>query len=276
MTRVTKVLTAVMLLPFLLLLGSMLYVPMKNIDAFLPRYGRVVDANTGAGLAHVPVIAFATNSTRFGWSGTGSRTLYRTIIYTDPDGYYSIPGEWSSMPMFPKFPGVVSEIDWAITALKVGYAVQGDEVEWELPRRGQYHPPSPYRKPHYQIGFWGLHIEPIRMEKVSLSLYQAANYYTDIVFAAGTYRPSATPTEEEKALRRPVYDYFMPKVCALDPGTQLNWTAEGFVDEPVKYMYLAQKIRVEVEKKSPGQGTNADLIAGFQCKALKMSEDPRQ
>ena len=278
MTPIKKTLKAAMVLLLLLLAGSLLYVPLKNIDAFLPRYGRVVDANTGEGLAHIPVIAFATIAGKAGWGPSGYGTLYRAITYTSTDGYYYVPAKWGSVPFAPYVPTLTwSRIDWAITALKVGYAVRGDEIAWELHPRGiQYNPLSISTKPHYQNGFWGLHIDPIRMEQVNLSLYEAANYYTDIVFAAGTYRPTVTPTEEEKALRRPVYDYFMPKVCALDPDTRLNWTAEGFVDEPVKYMYLAQKIRVEVEKKSPGQGTNADLIAGYQCKALKMAEDPRQ
>ncbi len=275
MTRAKKTLTSVGALLLLFLVGTMLYAPMKNIDAFLPRYGRVVDANTGEGIAHIPVIAFAKIATQSGWGGMGTRTLYRTITYTDTDGYYSVISHWGSMPLFPTFPGDFLEIRWAITALKLGYAVQGDEAEWELPRGGKYHSPSPYRKPNYQYGFWGLHIEPIRMEKVSLSLYQAVHYYTDVVFSAHTYDRSAKQTEEEKALRRPVYDYFMPKVCALDPDTRLNWSAGDFVDEPMKYDYLMLEIGTEVEKKSPGQGKNVDWIAGYQCKVLKMAEDPR-
>ncbi len=278
MTLANKTLKAAIALPFLLLLGSMLYVPMKNIDAFLPRYGRVVDANTGAGLAHVPVIAFATIGGQAGWGPSGYGTLYRTITYTNEDGYYYVPAKWGSMPFAPYLPTMMwVRIDWAITALKVGYAVQGDEVEWELPRHGQYHPPSPYRKPHYQIGFWGLHIEPIRMEKVNLSLYQAAHYYADILHAAGTFDRLAKQSDEEKALRRPVYDYFMPKVCALDPDTRLNWGIGDFVDEPMKYFDLIFKMGDELEKRFPGGGRDRALwIAGYQCKALKMAEDPRQ
>ena len=273
---VKKILKAAAIaLPFLLILSSMLYVPMKNIAAFLPRYGRVVDANTGEGLAHVPVIAFATIATQSGWGSMGTRTLYRTITYTGADGYYSVTSHWGSIPLFPTFPGDFSEIRWAITALKLGYAVQGDEAEWELPSGGQYHSPSPYKKPDYRYGFWGLYIEPIRMEKVDLSLYQAAHYYWDIISATHTYNRIAKQTEEEKALRRPFYDYFMPKVCALDPDTRLNWSAGDFVDEPRKYDYLMIDIGTEVEKKSPGQGKDVGWIAVYQCKVLKMAEDPR-
>ncbi|MGH8041057.1 MAG: hypothetical protein ACREPN_03320 [Rudaea sp.] len=99
MTLVKKTMKAAMLLLFLLLVSSMLYAPIKNIDAFLPRYSRIVDANTGAGLAHVPVIAIATIGGQSGWGPSGYGTLYRTITYTNTDGYYYVSAKWGSMPL---------------------------------------------------------------------------------------------------------------------------------------------------------------------------------
>lgn len=199
-----------------------------NAKAYLPKTGRIVDLETGKGMADTTVIAVATFYAPNPVEGSAHGTLYRIITHTDSDGDYSIPSTWSHVVFaFPALPGTTPKVTWIITAYKPGYAIVGDEVAWVFDEYGQasYFPRSTWFSPASTFQGVSVHVAPITMKTVDLSLKEAAVYAWRIASYGSALDARERP--EEIALRENLNFRFMPLVCKLDPETKMDSTEAG-------------------------------------------------
>lgn len=198
------------------------------VMANTPKTGRVIDAATGKGLAHVAVIAAAEFNAQNLIHGTNSSCRYRIIAYTDADGSYWIHNTWLDLAF--GLPGTDPRLRWVVTAFKPGYAIEGDEGAWTFDEYGaaKKWPASVIWSP----SSWWLgvvvRVNPIRMTPVQLSLKEAAVYYGNII-SAGACNSAMPLSVEERELRKTGYDIFLPKVCEMPPDTEMDMTeADAF------------------------------------------------
>ena len=216
-----------------------------RIATHMAKTGLVIDTETGKPMPHVIVIASGWSSQGGVVVGEGSyQKLYRIVSYTDADGRYLIPSTWHDMSIW--LPGFDSRVGWAITVFHTGYAVVGDERAWEADKKGMMYVPAKSTNVIPPFSYKGSRIEvdSIKMYKPTLTLKEAATYYSKIK-AMGS-QDFASQKPGDVAIRRQGYALFAPWVCALDPNTELDrWTTNvtlGFAEDPINANVLRKAL----------------------------------
>ena len=106
-------------------LSVFLFVAPRFLPALGPKTGRIIDHDTGEGIAGATVVARGSFEGNGGWRSIHFCT-YASMTITDKDGYYSLPSEYSHWTFAS--PSINSENVWLMFASKDGY-VQAD-VKW--------------------------------------------------------------------------------------------------------------------------------------------------
>jgi hypothetical protein len=260
------------------MIGPSTYLLLTNLPAFMPKTGRIVDGATGNGIPDIPVIAIGSSGGMNFFGGGNYHQLYRILTRTDANGTYRIPSTWRSAPYWSGLPGTRPQVNWAITAFKIGYAVVGDDDAWLSDDRGSFplQPRSTEFSPKAIVGLLTVDVNPIAMRHIDLTDAQAANYYSDIIYAQGTLTFEYKMKPEEIALRRVAFDFFMPRLCGSDPEERVTWSPAAFLDDDLKYIHEIKRIESEAEKKSPGHGKDIAKLVKNECAALMAAEGQRQ
>ena len=125
-----------------------------------------------------------------------------------------------------------SHEEWLVTAVKAGYVLSGDEVAWsafDAHGRPTNFPPSVTRSPPGNFGDITLVVQPLRLQKADLTLAQFATYYRNLQ-QLGDPILEGDVTSQDVELRREIWNFLTPKVCALDPTEELpRGTAEAIL-----------------------------------------------
>jgi hypothetical protein len=181
-----------------------------------PKFGKIIDTTTGKGMPGVLVIALGHFRADNPIHGSRAGYVYRVVTRTDEGGNYRVPNTWSHIQV--GLPGTGATATWFITAFKPGYAIASDD----LTHLKDYVPTSTAESP----AAWWLGVvtwvEPIKMHAVELTLPQSAGYYGYIA-STGWQDYASLSRPDEIALRKTGADYFLPKICALDPEEEIGW-----------------------------------------------------
>lgn len=117
------------------------YRRVSNDELLHEKHGRVVDANTGVGIANVTVIATWDSSASGGWSGSGGGCELAKFAKTDANGAYVIPDISAELDVShrhdsPKlwWPGRDNgwlDYSWRLILYAPGYLREGDAEAFE-------------------------------------------------------------------------------------------------------------------------------------------------
>ena len=167
--------------------------------AYGAKDGRVVDQDTGKGVAGAWVVARAAMSSG-GVFQTNHGCVYAAAAQTDKDGNYRLPSAWSHAA--PGAPWFSPQTTWNVVATKPGYITTGDT-------------PNPYtgsngHGPSSSLGLTSTHVAEITLHKANLSTKQKVDYYAQTV-RLGCEK--ANPTDFQ-ALVRLVFNDLKTSVCS--------------------------------------------------------------
>lgn len=235
-----RVLVVMVMILFLIIASCMPQIPAR-MSTHMPKTGLVIDTETGKPMPHVIVIAS-------GWSSQGGvlvgnggySTLYRIVTYTDDEGRYEIPSTWLDMVLW--VPGFSPRVGWVVTVFQTGYAVVGDERAWEADSRGMLsrQAASGLSTPSYSYKGLVIEVNPIKMYKPTLTLREAAHYYSDLKGVGFSYFASQEPGDV--AIRKMGYSLFSPWVCSLDSHAKLDrlliYGLVEFSEDPINAIKL--------------------------------------
>ena len=237
-----------------------------------PKTGRVVDSTTGRGLPNVTVVAAATYNASGLIHGSAYLTLYRIITTTDADGNFEIPSTWTSFGI--GIPGTDARERWFITAIKLGYVLERDQsalskfdeygAPAEIPSSIAESPPATW------LGY-RVRVDPLRMKPMSLSLKEAAVYYSSLKGVGGF---AVGNPKDEASLRTLGAEWFLPQVCELDTDEVMDMTTGGklvmFSTNPDE---SAKRLR-QLEPSGFGDLQQHTILhAGNVCSAMKAGGD---
>jgi hypothetical protein len=263
-----------------LALVGLIYLPSvpSYIMTHSSKVGRVVDTITGKGLSGVAVIAAAevTSSATFSpETRTATETEYRVIVRTDSDGNYQIPGTWFHLNFSHLIPffGTTTE-RWMLTAFKPGYVLTDDEASWNSQKQNDQHqyvthnsilnnPPSQWKGNNVRV-------EPIMMNQAQLTIADAARYYGTVarLGSIGTWKGLSG---EDILLRKTGNDFFLPRICNLDPQEEIDWAdyMNAFVLDDRVFLRKLDQLEPNSLKISGEQGKPAIFRADTVCEAMK-------
>ncbi|MBX3698900.1 MAG: hypothetical protein KC587_17900 [Nitrospira sp.] len=240
----------------------------------MAKTGLVVDSETGKPMPNVIVIAS-------GWASQGPvffgqasyNQLYRIVTRTDSEGRYRIPSNWDNWTIAA--PGFDYQMGWAITVFKTGYAVVGDDEAWSFDGYGRanHFPLSGLVVPKFSVRGGFVEVEPIKVYKPTLSLDEAAVYYSGIK-NVGHPHPLSTEVGDIE-IRTEGYDLLAPWVCSTDPSAEVSWSAVASLMGFSANRHEAFKL---FEKLDPGVSTaGADQMrktsAKIACEVITSGRD---
>ena len=253
---------------FLIIASCMPQIPAR-MATHMPKTGLVIDTETGKPMPHVIVIAS-------GWSSQGGvlvgnggySTLYRIVTYTDDEGRYEIPSTWLDMVLW--VPGFSPRVGWVVTVFQTGYAVEGDERAWEADSEGMMfrRAASGLVTPSYANKGSFIEVDPIKMYKPTLTLKEAAHYYSDLKGVGFSYFASQEPGDV--AIRKMGYALFSPWVCSLDSHAELDrlliYGLVEFSEDPINAIKLKKRIGPYGNQSRSSRSPPAS--AGNVCKII--------
>lgn len=269
-----KRLVVVLAIIFFLIIAMFLPQVLGFIVTHMAKTGLVVDSQTGEPMPNVIVIAS-------GWASQGPvffgqasyNQLYRIVTRTDSEGRYRIPSNWDNWTIAA--PGFDYQMGWAITVFKTGYAVVGDDEAWSFDGYGRanHFPLSGLVVPKYSYRGGVVEVEPIKVYKPTLSLDEAAVYYSGL---QGVGHPGSDSTEPgDIAIRTQGYELLAPWVCSIDPSTEVSWSAVaslmGFSANGDEAYYLFEKLDPGVI--DPGSDQMRKTSARIACEVITSGRD---
>ena len=261
----------------------------SNRELRAEKYGRVVDAETGAGIPGVKfIVNWRTSSTGLpGLTGGGGTWCdLQKIVVSDPDGNFMIPdvskeldisdrGTRSSMTAMGLL-SVTHDTDWVISAFKPGYVGVSDLEALQRAKEGlgtvQIIPEVSFHQSKVVV-------KPIAMRKMTLAPTDLWLYYS-IVSSTGVCSDrmaNAIEQPELAEIRGVMKDIVRPMVCAMPADTALS--PEAFTS----YQTLAHAGRFDMpffEKVKSLQGIapssrgydpteRVSTTAGILCRVMK-------
>ncbi|MEZ5462120.1 hypothetical protein [Dokdonella sp.] len=240
------------------------------VSANIPKTGVVVDDSTGNPMPNVTVIAVAKLRAGPVLVGTSGFENYfqRIVTHTDSNGRFSIRPTWSEFNIH--WPSANPEYSWVITVFHVGYAVAGDKPQKELITFGNpwYDNPSMAFSPKYTFRGTSFEITPIRLYQPTLTLKDAANYYSSLQrFATGDERRSQP---EFASMRQQGNALLAPWVCGLDEDFRLDAEVrDAILDFPLNDEF-ATKLKIEYAEAGGYEyfGAAPSTTAGIVCKII--------
>lgn len=252
--------------------------PYRFSTVLAEKRGRVVDAQTGAGLANVAVIVnyvlWSSTPMQAGYSGC----IHQKIAWTDADGNYVIPNASNDVDVaqdmfWRMLPGFSRNYGWMLDYYKEGYVEQRhlegvlDRIERRpQPRAGR---PVPYAKygPSYAGSLTQSWIDPpVQMQKIDMASSPIiADAY--IASAKGVMRflRCSLYDEENTAasleLRREIKSSVKKVICGLPVDKVL-------ADETRGADFYSCSERIGIKKIGDKRFRDGALTAGDICKAF--------
>jgi hypothetical protein len=226
------ILWAVLALPYLLEMPGC-------VMAHCPKFGRVVDSSTGEGIAGAAVIVTAEYTKEpvaipgvYLESRGSVTTEYRVVSYTNSYGFYWVESTWLQLDPghFTPFLGGMSE-RWKLTVFKPGYILDSDERAFRTMRDSNGQPiqksivsqhVSLHERPSSFLLGPITRINNIYLHPIDWDVANYAEYYRSIVMLGANMIIRKTKIDEN-GIRKMGYEFFLPKICALDPQQELNW-----------------------------------------------------
>lgn len=262
------------------------------------KYGRIVDADTGAGVSDVKVIVnWKTSSTGIpGYSSTGGIWCdLQKIVTTNVDGNYTIPDVSKELDTSDRgtrfgktafgFASATHDKTYALTVFKVGYVGVSDwNVVQELDagvRKNLFDWPG---TPDVSLRQGKIVIKPIAMRKIDFTPEQWG-YYT-FISTSGTCSDRMANTIEKPELaeiRSEMRNVVRPMACTL-PGDSII-SPKAFN----AFRYLSHTSNTEnkfYEKVKASQGLppsaqgydpteRISTTAGILCRVLQEEDAPK-
>ncbi|MHB8744498.1 MAG: carboxypeptidase-like regulatory domain-containing protein [Sulfuricaulis sp.] len=261
-------------------IGALFYLPMIPgcIIAHSPKFGRVVDITTGAGIADAYVIAAAYMVDRgdgFIEAHTATTTEYRVVVRTDSNGRYWIPNTWLHLDFDHFYPFFGShEESWKLTVIKLGYVLEDDWREHEdAIERGRSKATSIKWSKRQPGALWlgpVVKVQPIVLRPVQMDVGDATRYYGHAV-SLGTELLRRELTSDEIALRDTTYEYFLPRVCAFDPEEKIDWgvSLSALVLDSRRYIDRWNALDKKGYEVLTQTGKSPPSSAKYVCEAMK-------
>jgi hypothetical protein len=170
---------------------AFVFIARSFFPALSPKVGRIIDHNSGQGIADVDVVVSGWYSQKGAWRDVSSCT-YVATTKTDDNGYYHLPSEYSHLVLGS--PWADPENYWYLYASKNGYAKA--DAKWPL----QYDvvggtigiPRWMSRSKVFQRNGLEIQISPIELMQVDMTLKQRVAYFArpDSVRIATTMTPT--------------------------------------------------------------------------------------
>lgn len=283
--------------------------------------GRILDAKTGEGLPdatvmvggfyrgdlnisllNIPEIVFVPAGRAPVRGG-----LFRFVTTTDKDGLFTIPDmrdhAWNTIKTLnPQLQNYSFSGSWMVRVIKPGYALEGDKIiekfdENDLPifdTASDIHA-NPYSAntlllydpPGWKWSSNTVEIAPIKMKHLQSNLKAEFYYYSHLLssvlpnFRFGTDDSGASPAGQK--VQRELKEYFVAKICALDPQTIMGSLE---VDGMERMVPDAQAFLKQLGQMEPGSfkanGSDPIMKSAYDhpafravnvCNALRLGED---
>jgi hypothetical protein len=211
-----------------------------NQELTAEKKGRIVDADTQAGISGVKVIVnWRTSSTGMpsGWGNGGSTWCdLQKIVVTDADGNYTIPNVSNELDISDRGThskvtpaGVLSvkhDADYALAVFKPGYVRDGDmdivERGRNYARNNEFSELSLQRTPPSEIHAGKLVLKPIVMRKLDLSWSDLWAYYSWIPLECVDRMSKHIQSPESNVIRNSMRDAVREMPCSMPAHTVIT------------------------------------------------------
>ncbi len=250
------------------------------------KVGRVIDAETGEGVAGASVIV--SSWTNYGATGErqGTKQDYSAIVHTDEEGRFEVSDRWrckhwSQSRWLPTTQGI-----WYVLVLKPGYIMPLNDGLWRNVDADGFVQIDYYdfRRPPYAL--WPIspvRIDPIELERVSIvasnpnpthrpreiSLAQAIRYYKLHYEQIHRFFPEPEWTRMEKSIRADL----MPRFCSVEPthmfGIVTRRLMDEFVFDPKAFAATMAKLEPENSELALRGSRDARFPASSICEAVR-------
>lgn len=208
----------------------------SNKELRAEKHGRVVDADTGAGIPGVMLIAnWRTDSTGNGWVSGGTWCDLQKIVTTDADGNFSIPDVSRELDLSDRgtksgltnlgWLSTTHEKDWVLSTFKLGY-VRVSDMDAPAPagtgRFGGMFWRSP---PDVRVFSRGkVEVKPIALRKLQLQPPDLWFYYSAIQTHLGCRDRMSNSIHQPEVsdIFVAMRDNVRPMPCKMPPETVIS------------------------------------------------------
>lgn len=240
------------------------------------KHGRIVDADTGAGIADANVIAVwrQHSSGVSDMVSGGSWCNLQRIVVTDSDGRYTIPDVSHELDAREMHFGPLSLnklwSDWLLIVFKPGYVRAGDLET--LPKHEKEFFLWQVKSPEtYGLAFGKVDVKTIAMKKVDLDAPNLLVYDSAILSTAGCSDSHGTPLDEPELgdIAKTIIAVVRPIPCAMPPEMPIS------VNMLNGYTNLVHNPRFDhriVEAVGQREWGTKGTTAGVLCNALTGKE----
>lgn len=256
------------------------------LTAHASKFGRVVDADTGKGMAGIIVIASADISTSggapfFPETLSSFTTEYRVVTTTDKDGKYWIHSTWIQsdlrhfLPLFGDF-----DQEWHVIAFRPGYVMDRDyEYVQKISRRDSYDQ-SIISGGHPSVSLWLgalIKLKTTKLIPTDMTVQLATAYYDSLLNVADGNAKIDRNDVDERRMASQSYHYFLPKYCSRPENDSLDMASSWLMPSPSIYLNVLrnlepenfQELHFKVYEQWPTPKYRSKFKAGDICTAMK-------